>query len=180
MSSTYDSSDSISPTFLGLLQGFLLSNDATSLPLGMGPISLRNVGAAYANGTQSFWLSWAAWRGALIRIGPEDNSQFSRTILHNGGPSKSSLSTNNAFDFNAEFVITLRALSFPSSLGFRLAWTQIGPPLAPHRPTVIPLRIGGLAAAVVFPSRSLLAALPCFAFPPQLQRRPSSPDSTLQ
>ena len=43
------SSDSISPTFLGLLRRVLLSNDATSLPLGMGPISLRNVGAAYAN-----------------------------------------------------------------------------------------------------------------------------------
>ena len=68
-------------------------------------------------------------------------------------------------------MIAPRVPSFPSSLGFRLAWTQIGPPPAPHRPPVIPLRIGGIAAAVVFPSRSLLAALPCFSVRPNFSGR---------
>ena len=58
----------------------------------------------------------------MIRFGPEDNSLFSRTKLHNGGPFKSSLSTNSAFDFNAEFVIVPRVPSFPS----KLSWLSAG------------------------------------------------------
>ena len=47
MSSTYDSSDPIFPTSWVFFKEFC--SQTTLLPLGMGPISLRNVGAAYAN-----------------------------------------------------------------------------------------------------------------------------------
>ena len=97
----------------------------------------------------------------LIRFGPEDDSQFRRVGHSNRAYPPL---TNGASDFHAELVIAPRGPSFPFALGVRLARTQIGPPPAPHsHPTSN--RWPRCRCAVVFPSRSLLAALPCFSAP---------------